>query len=195
LKGADALDESQKAVKWTETQLELANGSRIVCLPGQEETVRSFQGVSLLVKDEAARIPDELNKSVTPMIAISKGQEVDLSTPWGQRGRYYRRWNDLDRKEIKRFKVTWKQCPRHNAAFIAQEVREHGQEWVNQEYEVMFTAMSGLVFPTFRDCLWEFHPIATLPFRKVGGIDFGFRNPFAAVWGTLNGDGSLAITN
>lgn len=30
--------------------------------------------------------------------------------------------------------------------------------------------------------------------RKVGGIDFGFRNPFAAVWGTLDGDGVLWLT-
>jgi hypothetical protein len=27
--------------------------------------------------------------------------------------------------------------------------------------------------------------------RRVGGIDFGFRNPFAAVWGTLDRDGIL----
>jgi len=30
--------------------------------------------------------------------------------------------------------------------------------------------------------------------RKVGGIDFGFRNPFAAVWGTLDRDGILWLT-
>src|SRR4029077_1226385 len=30
--------------------------------------------------------------------------------------------------------------------------------------------------------------------RKVGGIDFGFRNPFAAVWGTLDRDGVLWLT-
>jgi Terminase RNaseH-like domain len=28
----------------------------------------------------------------------------------------------------------------------------------------------------------------------VGGIDFGFRNPFAAVWGMLDGDGVLWLT-
>src|SRR5262249_8831014 len=34
------------------------------------------------------------------------------------------------------------------------------------------------------------HPIG----RKVGGIDFGFRNPFAAVWGVLDRDGILWLT-
>ncbi len=30
--------------------------------------------------------------------------------------------------------------------------------------------------------------------RRVGGIDFGFRNPFAAIWGTLDRDGVLWLT-
>src|SRR5690242_17430023 len=36
--------------------LEMANGSRIVCLPGKEATVRGYSGVSLLIVDEAARV-------------------------------------------------------------------------------------------------------------------------------------------
>src|ERR1035441_6131572 len=36
-------------------RVELKNGSRIVALPGTEETVRGFSGVRLLVVDEAAR--------------------------------------------------------------------------------------------------------------------------------------------
>src|SRR4029077_7423579 len=31
--------------------------------------------------------------------------------------------------------------------------------------------------------------------RRLGGLDFGFRNPFAAVWGGLDGDGVLWIPN
>jgi hypothetical protein len=30
--------------------------------------------------------------------------------------------------------------------------------------------------------------------RRVGGIDFGFRNPFAAIWGVLDRDGILWLT-
>ena len=43
---------ARPTVKETETQMELANGSRVVCLPGKD-TIRSFQGVSLLVIDKA----------------------------------------------------------------------------------------------------------------------------------------------
>src|SRR4051812_38699353 len=52
-----ALNRPLKTVKENDTQLEFANGSRIISLPGKEETIRSFQGVHLLVLDEAARIP------------------------------------------------------------------------------------------------------------------------------------------
>src|ERR671937_1135802 len=76
----------------TQLRLELVNGSRVLCLPGREDTIRSFGGVSLLVLDEAARIPDDLYRSVRPMLAASQGRLVALSTPFGQRGWFYEEW-------------------------------------------------------------------------------------------------------
>ena len=37
-------------------------------------------------------------------------------------------------------------------------------------------------------------PPAVRGLRRVGGIDFGFRNPFAAVWGFVDGDTVLWLT-
>ena len=73
-------------------RLELANGSRIVSLPADEATIRGFSGVALLIIDEAARVPDELYRAVRPMLAVSNGQLVCLSTPYGQRGFFYAEW-------------------------------------------------------------------------------------------------------
>jgi hypothetical protein len=78
----------------TQLKLELANGSRVVCLPGREETIRSFSGVNLLILDEAARVPDDLYRSVRPMLAVSQGRLVALSTPFGQRGWFYQEWKN-----------------------------------------------------------------------------------------------------
>jgi len=72
--------------------LELENGSRIVALPGKEETTRSFSGVRLLAIDEAARVPDDLYKAVRPMLAVSGGRLICMSTPWGKRGFFYESW-------------------------------------------------------------------------------------------------------
>jgi len=44
----------------TQDELELANGSRIVSLPCQADTIRGYPGVRVLVIDEAARVPDDL---------------------------------------------------------------------------------------------------------------------------------------
>ena len=35
---------------------------------------------------------------------------------------------------------------------------------------------------------------AGLAGQRLGGLDFGYRNPFAAVWGTLDGDDVLWLT-
>src|SRR5215510_14965911 len=52
-------------------RVELANGSRIVALPGDERTIRGFAGAALVVLDEAARVEDELIAAVRPMLATS----------------------------------------------------------------------------------------------------------------------------
>jgi hypothetical protein len=67
-------------------RLELTNGSRIISLPGTEQTVRGYSGVRLLIVDEAARVDDALYYSVRPMLAVSGGRLVCLSTPFGKRG-------------------------------------------------------------------------------------------------------------
>src|SRR5438132_1173779 len=96
---------------FNQTRLELETHSRIVCLPGKEETVRSFSGVDLLVIDEAARVPDDLYRAVRPMLAVKCEQTdritkpgtnaqrkgvvwrlVCLSTPFGKRGFFYDEW-------------------------------------------------------------------------------------------------------
>lgn len=186
-----ALGRPEHAVGDSLTRLELANRSRVVCLPGKEETVRSFSGVSLLVLDEAARVPDDLYRSVRPMLAVSLGRLVCLSTPFGRRGFFHAEWAD-DRAPWRRVRIPWQMCPRIRPAFIEDERRALGDSWVRQEYECSFEALEGLVYPDFESLAatdaWP-EPAG----RAVGGIDFGFRNPFAAIWGVLDRDDVLWI--
>lgn len=64
----------------------LPNGSRIEALPGTEKTIRGFSGAALLLVDEAARVSDELYYAVRPMLAVSGGALMMLTTPYGKRG-------------------------------------------------------------------------------------------------------------
>ena len=126
-------------------RIELSNGSRIVALPGVEETVRCFSGVSLLVIDEAARVPDDLYRAVRPMLAVSGGRLICLSTPFGKRGFFYDAWvsggADWKRVEIPAAKVQ-----RISPEFLAEEQRSLGPRWFAQEYCCSFEEVVGAVF-------------------------------------------------
>lgn len=194
-----ALGHSIQARRSNQRELELTNGSRLVALPGREGTIRSFSGVDLLILDEASRVPDDLYRSVRPMLAVSQGRLVALSTPFGQRGWFYEEWSGAG--PWQRTHIPWTLCPRITPEFIAEEKRALGQAWVDQEYNGLFTAMEGLVFPEFDQAIaacglaLACDPANATPqaAKQVGGIDFGWRNPFAAVWGVQDHDDVLWI--
>src|SRR5215210_4196992 len=75
--------------------MQLANGSRIEALPGSEKTIRGFSGVDLLVLDEAARVEDGLYFAVRPMLAVSGGALIMISTPAGRRGVFFEEWTEV----------------------------------------------------------------------------------------------------
>jgi hypothetical protein len=117
-------------------RLELENGSRIVSLPGKQDTVRGFSGVRLLVVDEASRVPGDLYFSIRPMLAVSGGRLLALSTPFGTRGWWYEAWRSTEPWE--RYEVPATQCPRITRAFLEEEKRAMGEWWFAQEYECQF---------------------------------------------------------
>jgi hypothetical protein len=126
--------------------LELENGSRIITLPGTEKTIRGFSGVSLLIVDEAARVEDELYFSTRPMLAVSGGSLIMLSTPYGQRGIFYQEWTHGGSSEWQRFQVSADQVPRITPEFLAEERRALGSRWFEQEYMCTFGELEGAVF-------------------------------------------------
>jgi len=77
-------------------QLALDNGSRIVSLPGKEGTIRGYSGVRLLAIDEAAWVPNDLYTALRPMLAVSQGRLIAMSTPHGTRGWWYEAWRSKD---------------------------------------------------------------------------------------------------
>ncbi len=179
-----ALNRPLAATAASALKLELANGSRIVALPGKEANIRSYSGVALLVIDEAARVPNDLYRTVRPMLAVSGGRLVLLSTPFGRRGFFWHEWRHATTGWLK-IHVTATQCPRITPEFLAEERRTLGDSWYHQEYEASFQALEGLVYPDFARCRTEV-VTPSGPVRHVGGIDFGWANPFAAVWGVLD---------
>jgi len=114
-------------------RIELQNRSRIVSLPGKEATVRGYSGVALLVVDEASRVDDALYYSVRPMLAVSGGRLVALSTPYGKRGWWFEEWTQGGDAWL-RVQITAQECPRISEAFLEEERQHLGEWWFKQEY-------------------------------------------------------------
>lgn len=127
--------------------LELANGSRVLALPGQEGTIRGYSAVSLLVVDEAARVPDPLYQSIRPMLAVSGGRVVLLSTPWGKRG-FFHAEATSGSPAWHRTTVRATAVPRIDPAWLAAERAAIGDWWYRQEYACEFVDTDDQVFST-----------------------------------------------
>jgi hypothetical protein len=110
-----------------------------------------------------------------------------------------------------RVEVPASKIPRIAPEFLEQERKALGESWFRQEYCCSFETLEGLVYPDFAGCLVDELPRhvscildsgALSPdcpggvsgtAQYVGGVDFGFRNPFAAVWGYVDRDDVLWI--
>lgn len=139
----------------TKTALELANGSRVISLPDSQEGVVGFSAPRLVVIDEGSRVSDELYKSVRPMLAVSKGQLLTLSTPFGNEGWFFDIWDDSAEALSRRAKLhePWQrtavpasQIPRITPEFLEDERAELGERWFLQEYFLKFLDSIDAVF-------------------------------------------------
>jgi len=123
--------------KDNESRLEFSNGSRIIALPGSTVTSRGFSAVDLLVIDEASRVLDEIYFGVRPLVAVSNGRIIVLSTPFGKRGFFWHAWTDGG-DGWERVLIPATDCPRITPEFLAEEKRSMGDWFYNQEYLCCF---------------------------------------------------------
>ncbi len=124
--------------------MHLPNGSRIEALPGSEKTVRGFSGTSLLIVDEAARVDDELYYAVRPMLAVSGGALMMLTTPYGKRGAFFEEWTSG--REWDRYEVPAAECPRISEEFLEEEREALPTYIYRQEYECSFEDTEDQIF-------------------------------------------------
>jgi hypothetical protein len=118
-----------------ETKVTLANGSRILSLPGGESTIRGYSA-DLLIIDEAAQVPDDTYSAVRPMLAVTNGRLVALTTPHGARGWFYDAWQNGTGWE--RTRVPASDVPRISREFLDDERASLGTRTFRQEYELAF---------------------------------------------------------
>jgi hypothetical protein len=96
-----------------------------------------------VIIDEAARVTDELLTALSPMVAISGGRIIAMSTPFGKRGWFYEATRSPGWKTIT---VRADECPRWSADDL-EEFRNHRGDWLyRQECLAEFVDASGMMF-------------------------------------------------
>jgi hypothetical protein len=139
------MDGAPKTEAESVLSLKLANGSRIISLPGDGDAIRGYSAPQLVVEDEAAFVSDALYQAVRPMLAVSGGRLVLMSTPNGRRGHFYEAWS-YGAQEWERESIAAKDVPRISAEFLKRERAAIGDFWFAQEYECQFVDSTTQLF-------------------------------------------------
>ncbi len=101
--------------------------------------------MGLLLIDEAARVSDEMYKSVRPMPAVADGDLWLMSTPFGQRGFFWETWANGGAR-WKRVAAPATECSRISKKFLEEERASLGERWFRQEYLCEFLDADDALF-------------------------------------------------
>ena len=111
-------------------------------LPASEGTTRGFSNASLLVVDEAARVPDELYHSMLATLSRGEGDLWLMSTPAGKKGFFWKEWSEGEGW----LRVTAEECARTSKEFLAEQRRGMTRDFFRQEYECEFVDAEDAMF-------------------------------------------------
>jgi len=157
------LQTAPKLIEDNKLFLQLSNGSRVISLPGEESNIRGYSSVDLIIEDEAARVSDDLYRALRPMLAVSQGSLIMMSTPFGKRGHFYDEWqNGMDWLKVE---IPANKCPRINETFLEMERKSLGDWWFKQEYMCKFVETKDQFFchQEVMDAIdFELEPLAIL---------------------------------
>ena len=116
----------------TKSKIQLKNGSVIMCLPTGVSGlgIRGYT-IDLLIADEAAFIPEEVWTAITPMLSVTKGDIILLSTPHGKEGFYY---DCFQNEAYSSFHISSEECGRIDEKFLKREKERMTKVQYAQEY-------------------------------------------------------------
>src|SRR5262245_13121595 len=135
--------------------LELTNGSRVLALPGSDDSIRGLTVDGWIVADEAARLPNDLIAALRPMRARRpEARFAMLSTAWSRTDPFWMAWAGDEQSWI-RLKETADEIETFSPEFLDQERRALGDDGFKREY--LGIPSGGHVSPF----TWELYERAT----------------------------------
>lgn len=179
------------------------HGCAVRSFASTANAARSTSG-DLVIFDEAAfhRFLKKSMRAAEPTVEASGGQIVGLSTSAGPQGQFYKTWEACQGGKSKYTPIfyDWRARPGRTDEWYKteKELPEHEADplYMKREYpespEEAFESAEGRVYPLFvrkDNFIREIKPYPD--WKKYRGIDFGGRDPFVCLWGTvIPGDGA-----
>lgn len=179
---------SLKTVTENKREMEFENGSRIIILAADEDTVRSYTA-HMIIEDEAAMVPDPVYEAMEPMLLVTGGQHILLGTPKGLRTHHFPDiWHSGSNEIWDKYEVNaWSnpRVPKNQIQALKDEKERLGRLWwFQQEYECSFVAAAqGLVYPyePRRNASPRLPLDRRHGWQYVLGIDYGYSDSTAFV--------------
>jgi Terminase large subunit, T4likevirus-type, N-terminal len=136
--------------------LELTNGSRVLALPGSDDSIRGLTVDQWIVADEAARLDEDLIAALRPMRARRpQARFAMLSTAWSRTDPFWTAWDSDDPSWI-RLKATADTADTlFDKEFLEKERRALGEHEFKREY--LGIPLGGQASPF----TWELYERAT----------------------------------
>ena len=199
---SDALDLSKPDCRTSEVRF--TNGSRILALPANPDTVRGYS--ANLVLDEFAfhERPDRIYEAIYPAISNPLRGELKLriiSTPAGRNSKFFEIWNKSEELNFVRHKTTIHSAIEEGLPMDVEALKlglDDPEAW-EQEYECEFVDATTVLLPytLIDECVSD---EATLDCEEENGnavrfvgIDIGRKHDLTVAW-TLEKVGDVMWT-
>jgi Terminase large subunit, T4likevirus-type, N-terminal len=115
--------------------LELTNGSRVLALPGSDDSIRGLTVDAWIVADEAARLSDDLIAALRPMRARRpEARFAMLSTAWSRTDPFWTAWASDDPTWMRLKATADTDAVQYKPEFLEQERRALGEDAFKREY-------------------------------------------------------------
>ena len=128
------------------------------------------------------------NEVLSPTLIDRRGSAMFISTPKGF-NHFYDLYNEeFKNKDYKSFHFTSYDNPHIPKDEIDREKEIKPGDTFAQEYLADFTKTQGLVYKEFDRAKHLYEKLPDLNFQKLGGVDFGYRNPAAVLHAYWNNE-------
>jgi phage terminase large subunit-like protein len=168
-----------------ERRIELAEGGMLAVRSAFHPDRLRGEGLDLVILDEAAYMPARLwPEVIRPMLAISRGQAVFLSTPFGRNHFWtlYQLGLDPLEPDWQSFHFPTAANPMIAPAELAAIQRQTPEHVWRTEYEAEFVDHAGQVFRGLDGVMRApLHPVPLYGHQYVAGVDWGRDHDYTAI--------------